>query len=107
MKCILSIISVFFLLCTPKETYNLQIFNPILIDISKIDEKDYSEIVAIVNDKYAPKTREYTDARFLKEEKMFLYFHVYSGRNSSCYRVTVDRNRSRIVNIQPDCPIEE
>jgi hypothetical protein len=38
---------------------------------------------------------------------MFLYFQVYSGASTACYRVTVDRNRSKIINMQPDCTIEE
>jgi hypothetical protein len=93
--------------CTPKEVYRVQTFSPVMIDMAKIEGKDYVEIINAVNTVYAPDTKEFVDARFLKEEKMFLYFHVYSGKSSACYRVTVDRNRSKIINMQPDCPIEE
>jgi hypothetical protein len=96
------------LLCSaPKVTMRVQTFSPIMIDMGKIDAKDYGQLVDAVNAQYAPSTKEFVDARFLKVEDMFLYFHVYSGSNSGCYRVTVDKNRSRIVNMQPDCAIEE
>jgi hypothetical protein len=108
-KCIISIVAaVLFIGCTPKETHReLQTFSPIMVDMTKVDEKDYSELITAVNTNYAPKTKEYIDARLFKEEGMFIYVHVYSGASTACYRVTVDRNRSRIINIQPDCAIEE
>ena len=92
--------------CTPREVYRVQTFSPIMIDMVKIAGQDYQQLIDAVNTNYAPESREYVDARFLREENMFLYFHVYSGKNNSCYRVTVDRNRSKIVNIQPDCPVD-
>jgi hypothetical protein len=93
--------------CTPKEAYRVQTFSPVMIDMAKIDNKNYEELIGAVNAGYAPETKEFVDARFFREEKMFMYFHVYSGKNSGCYRVTVDRNRSRIVNMQPDCAIDD
>ncbi len=102
------LVSVILLFCSPpKETVRLQTFSPIKIDMDKIKEKDYLQLIDAVNTNYAPSTKEFVDARLLKEENMFLYFHVYSGQNSGCYRVTVDENRSKIVNMQPDCAIEE
>ncbi len=93
--------------CTPRETMKVQTFSPKPIDLAKIDAKDYQELILAVNDNYAPETKEFNDARLHREENMFMYFRVYSGMSSACYRVTIDRNRSRILNIQPDCPIEE
>lgn len=93
--------------CTPKEAYRIQTFSPMMINLQKIDEKNYEELVTAVNEAYAPDTKEFNDARLWKEEKQFMYFRVYSGRSTMCYRVTIDRNRSKIINMQPDCPIEE
>jgi hypothetical protein len=78
-----------------------------MVDMVKLYQKDYSELATEVNNHYAPETKEFNDVRLLNEEKNFLYYHVYSGSSSACYRVTVDSNRSKIINIQPDCPIEE
>jgi len=96
--------------CSPKQTQGnreLQTFSPVMIDITKVEAKDYAELVAAVNTTYSPDKKEFVDARFLKEEAMFIYVHVYSGATTGCFRVTVDKNRSRIVNMQPDCSIED
>ncbi|MBN1758815.1 MAG: hypothetical protein JW863_10875 [Chitinispirillaceae bacterium] len=99
--------AILFFACTPKEVYRVQTFTPFRIDMAKIEEKNYQELVDAVNINYAPETKEFVDARFLREQDMFLYFHVYSSRDNGCYRVTIDKNRSKVVNIQPDCPVEE
>ena len=93
--------------CTPKETMKVQTFSPKMIDMAKIEAENYEELSGAVNDDYASRTREFNDTRLLKQEENFLYFHVYSNKSTACYRVTVDRNRSKIINIQPDCAIEE
>ena len=94
--------------CTPKETHReLITFSYIPIDMVKIAAKDYSELINAVNERFAPETKEFIDARLYKEEGMYMYFRIYSSASSACYRVNVDGNRSKIVNIQPDCPIEE
>jgi len=96
--------------CSPKQmqvSHSVQTFSPVMIDMKKIEEKDYSQLIDAVNTSYAPQTKEYVDARLLKEEAMFMYFHIYSAANTGCFRVTVDKNRSRIINMQPDCSIDE
>ncbi len=93
--------------CMPKETHReLVTFSYIPVDIAKIEGKDYSELINAVNERFAPVTKEFNDARLYKEEGMYMYFRIYSSASSACYRVNVDRNRKKIVNIQPDCPIE-
>lgn len=94
--------------CSPKQSQReLVSFSYIQIDMAKLEAKDYSEVVDAVNTTFSKQKREFVDARLLKEEGMFSYFHVYSSVSTACYRVTVDRNRSKIISIQPDCPIEE
>ncbi|MBN1578559.1 MAG: hypothetical protein JW913_18495 [Chitinispirillaceae bacterium] len=94
--------------CGPKEVHReLTTFSYIMIDMVKIEAQDYSELIGAVNEQFSPKTKEFNDARLFKEEGMFMYFRVYSGASTACHRVTVDRNRSKIISIQPDCPIEE
>lgn len=94
--------------CGPKEVHReLTTFSYIKIDMTKIEVQDYSELIGAVNAQFAPDTKEFVDARLYKEEGMFMYFRVYSGASTACHRVTVDRNRSKIISIQPDCPIEE
>ena len=106
--CIFAAVLVIMVGCTPKETHReLVTFSYIPIDMVKIEAKDYSELINAVNDQFAPKTKEFVDARLYKEEGMYMYFRIYSSASSACYRVNVDRNRSKIINIQPDCPIDE
>lgn len=96
--------------CGPKQGYvsrGLQTFTPVMIDMEKIENKDYSELIATANENYSPGAKEYVDARIYKEEGMFMYFRIYSGASTACVRVTVDKNRRRILNMQPDCAIEE
>ena len=77
-----------------------------MIDLSKIDQNDFSEVVSIVNSTYAEGKDAFGDARVLKEESNFTYIMVYSlSTDGACYRVSIDRNRSRIVNMQPNCSI--
>lgn len=109
---LLSVIVILLISCTPKNQtrvgeLELQTFSPIPVDMEKITAEDYSECIAVVNSTYAPETQEYTEARLNKEEGMFLYIQVFSGASSACYRVTVDKNRKRIINMKPDCVIEE
>ena len=100
-------VTMLFISCTPpKEELIIQTFAPIMVDMTKIEEKNYQELIDAVNTRYAPETKEFIDARLLDKQDMFLYFHVYSGKNSGCYRVTVNENRKRIVNMQPDCSVE-
>lgn len=99
--------AILFVGCTPpKEELIIQTFSPIMVDMTKIEEKNYQELIDAVNTHYASSTNEFIDARFLSEQGMFLYFHVYSGKDSGCYRVTVDKNRKKIVNMQPDCAVD-
>jgi hypothetical protein len=90
-----------------EETLGIQTFSPKPVDMQKIDEKNYDEIKAVVNEAFAPETNEFDDVRFDKEQGMFLYFLTYSNVSNACYRVTVDRNRSKVVSIRPDCVMEE
>ena len=63
--------------CTPpKEELIVQTFSPIMVDMTKIEEKNYQELIDAVNTRYAPKTKEFIDARLLSEQDMFLYFHI-------------------------------
>jgi hypothetical protein len=108
LRYILTTIIVWFVFgCTPKEVLQIQTFSPRMIDLQKVDEESYDELIAAVNETYAPDTKEFVDARLWKEESHFMYFRIYSSKSTACYRVTIDRNRSKIVNMQPDCPIEE
>ena len=94
--------------CAPKEVHReLTTFSYIMVDMAKIAGKDYSEICAAVNSQASPQKKEFVDARLYKEEGMFMYFRVYSNVTTACQRVTVDKNRSKIISIQPDCPIDE
>jgi hypothetical protein len=94
--------------CAPEPVHReLTTFSYIMIDMAKIQAKDYSEICTAVNNQAASPKKEFVDARVYKEEGMFIYFRVYSNASTACQRVTVDRNRSKIISIQPDCPIEE
>ena len=94
--------------CTPKEVHReLTTFSYIPIDLAKIVGKDYAELIAAVNSQASPTKKEFVDARLFREEGMFMYFRIYSGSTTACYRVTVDRNRSKIISMQPDCPIVE
>ena len=90
-----------------EETLGIQTFSPKPVDMQKIDEKNYDEIKAVVNEAFSPDRNEFDDVRFDKEQGMFLYYLAYSNASTACYRVTIDRNRSKIVSIRPNCMIEE
>jgi hypothetical protein len=83
----------------------LQTFTPIVVDTVKIENKDFSEIEKAVNDTYAKGEAVYGDAQLSRQEGKYIYIHVFELRNeNNCYRVTVDKRSTRIVNIQPNCP---
>lgn len=92
--------------CSSTKAPVLQSFNPIPIDLQKVDQKDYSEVVDIVNKNYAGSSSAFGNAAVLKEAPPFLYLRVFSlTDDGACYRVSIDRNRSKIINIQPDCSV--
>lgn len=93
--------------CAPKKTLELQTFSPIVISLPALERQQFSELVDVVNAAYDPDRKEYHEAKLYKEEGQFLYYRVYSVRSTACYRVTIDKRRSRIINMQPDCAIEE
>lgn len=91
--------------CSPKNTTVIQSFELIHIDLEKIDQKDYSDLITIVDNKYGGGNDVFRTASVVKEEAHYIYFRVFSSRDESCYRVSIDRNRSKIINIQPDCAV--
>lgn len=91
--------------CNSKNTAIIQSFEPISVDMTKIDQKDYSELINIVDKIYGSGNNIFKYATLLKEETIYLYVKVYSSVDESCYRVSIDRNRSKAVNVQPDCAV--
>lgn len=91
--------------CSPKETLIIQSFEFIPVDLEKIDQKDYSDLITIVDNKYGGGDDVFKTASLVKEEAHFTYIRVFSSKDESCYRVSVDRMRSKIINIQPDCEV--
>lgn len=91
--------------CSPKNTIQIQSFELIGVDMEKIDQKDYSDLITIVDNKYGGGNDVYKTASLVKEEANYIYVRVFSSRDESCYRVSIDRNRSKVVNIQPDCEV--
>lgn len=81
----------------------LQSFSRIPIDLEKVDKKDYSEIYTILNNTYADGKELFNEATIFKESGTFLYLRVFSAADDhTCYRVTIDRHRSAVINITPD-----
>lgn len=93
--------------CAPKKTLELQTFSPVVISLAALEQQQFEELIDVVNTTYDPGRKEYHEAKLYKEEGQFIYYRVYSARSTACYRVTVDKRRSRIINMQPDCVIEE
>jgi hypothetical protein len=91
--------------CRPKDTMVIQSFELIPVDMEKIDQEDYSEIITIVDNKYGGGNGVFKTASLVKEEAHFVYFRVFSSVDESCYRVSVDRHRSKVINIRPDCEV--
>ncbi len=91
--------------CSSKSTMMIQSFELIPVDMEKIDQKDYSELISIVDKNYGGGNDIFRTASLIKEESHYLYIRVFSSRDESCYRVSVDRNRSKAINIQPDCAV--
>ncbi len=91
--------------CSPKNTMVIQSFELIPIDLEKINQKDYSELISIVDKNYGGGNNIFKTASLVKEEANYIYVRVFSSSDESCYRVSVDRNRSKVINIQPDCEV--
>jgi len=91
--------------CAGSRKVTLQHFQPVPVDILKIDNNDLSEVEQVINDAYAGGEKMYTDLKVTLKEGQYIYIHAFSRVNESdCYRATVDRNRAKIVNLQPNCP---
>ncbi|HLV32385.1 MAG TPA: hypothetical protein VKY57_12515 [Chitinispirillaceae bacterium] len=83
----------------------LQSFSRIPIDLEKLDKKDYSEIFNVLNNTYADGQEMFNEITVIKDNGPFLYLRVFSAADDhTCYRVTIDRHRSAIINMIPDCP---
>ncbi len=91
--------------CSPKDTLVIQSFEFIPVDLEKIDQKDYSDLITIVDNKYGGGNDIFKTASLAKEEAHFIYVRVFSSKDESCYRVSIDRMRGKIINIQPDCEV--
>ena len=92
--------------CASSRAPELQSFTLINVDLQKIDHKDFSEIEQIVNNTYAGGKEAFGNTSILKDEPTFLYLKVFSlSEDGACYRISIDRHRSKIVNMQPDCSI--
>lgn len=91
--------------CSPKDTLVIQSFEFIPVDMEKIDQQDYSDLITIVDNKYGGGNDVFKTASIVREEAHFVYFRVFSSKDESCYRVSVDRMRCKIINIQPDCEV--
>lgn len=103
---ILLFISIFiFSACNSNRAPAIQSFEPIPIDLEKINQKDYTELISIVDRIYGGSNNIFNYATVIKEETTYLYLRVYSSIDESCYRVSIDRNRSKAVNVQPDCSV--
>jgi hypothetical protein len=86
----------------------LHSFTPVKISIEKIDAKEYSEFLEIMNKEYPGDAGLHVRVEHLNSTPAFVYLHVFpKGDNQGCYRVTVDKKRQSIVNVQPDCIIED
>jgi hypothetical protein len=107
MKWLFLIFSFYIFACNSSRSPGMQIFSPIAIDITKFDQQDYSEIISLVNKVSGSEPSTYNQVSILSNESTFSYIRVNSSIDESCYRVSIDRHRSSIVNIQPDCAITE
>ena len=86
----------------------LQMFSPVAIDVNKVNNGDYSEIVDIVNKNAGDETHLFGDPKLMQGGEIFVYINVFSlSDDGACFRVTIDRHRSSVVNMQPDCPVNE
>ncbi len=99
------VIGLLVIACSPKNSMVIQSFELIHIDLEKIDQKDYSDLITIVDNNYGGGNDIFKTASVVKEEAHYIYFRVFSSKDESCYRVSIDRNRSKIINIQPDCAV--
>lgn len=84
-----------------------QTFSRIPVNAENLEKKDYAEIFKIMNDKYADGQNVFNEISVINENGSFLYLRAFSAADdNTCYRITIDRNRSAIINIVPDCPQE-
>ena len=94
--------------CSSRKAMVVQTFSPIHIDMQKLQQNDYSDVIGVVNASYDGGSHDYNHAEVLREEAMFLYLTLTSNiPGDGCCRVTIDKNRSSIINMQPDCPVSK
>lgn len=91
--------------CGSTQKVMIQSFEPIPVDLNKIDQKDFSELISIVDNAYGGGKNTFQQAALFKEESSYIYVRVFSAVDESCYRVSINRNRSKVVNMQPDCSV--
>jgi hypothetical protein len=106
---VLLLVSVFFishLFCAPpQKKREIQRFDPIPVNLERLEQGDFSEIDSIINNRYGESTHIFGGTMVTKDEGAYLYLHTFSQiAEDICYRTTVNKVRSKIVSIQPDCP---
>lgn len=82
-------------------------FSPLSVNRELLEKKDFSEVISIVNKEYDGGKHAYSKADIMSEETIYLTLKLTSAIGADgCCKVSVDKNRSAIVSMRPDCPID-
>lgn len=93
--------------CASTKQPEIVTFSPLNVNRELLEKKDFSEVMSIVNGKYDGGKHVFTTADVMREEAIYLTLKLTSNNSADgCCKVSVDKNRSAIVSMQPDCPIE-
>lgn len=94
--------------CAATKQPDLITFSPLPVDKGLLENKDYSNIIAVVNANYNGGGNNYSQAEIIREETIYLTLKLTTDNAAGgCCKVSVDKNRSSIVSMHPDCPVKE
>jgi hypothetical protein len=93
--------------CASTKQPEIVTFSPLSVNRVLLEKKDFSEVISIVNKQYDGGKHAFTTVDIMREEAIYLTLKLTSNNSADgCCKVSVDKNRSAIVSMQPDCPIE-
>jgi len=94
--------------CAAKKQLEVITFSPLSVDKGLLENKDYSNVIAVVNANYNGGGNNFSQAEVIREETIYLTLKLTTDNAAGgCCKVSVDKNRSAIVSMHPDCPVEE
>jgi hypothetical protein len=92
--------------CASTKQPDVITFSPITVDKGLIEKKDYSNVITVVNAQYDGGHHSFSNVEVVREETIYLTLKLTSDNTAEgCCKVSVDKNRSAIVSMQPDCPV--